>query len=271
MGIKTVISNCANSQAPRSPRLAKALTALTITAVCSAAAQAEIRYEDRETRFSLDVRDETIANVMDSLSERFDFKVDGYPEHWSDDPINFSATGDLERVLRSLLKDTSHVVEYHTNPETRETHIAALKLLNEGVANPMANANSPANPSATGETKDNGRLGHLDDRATNTDRDFATGAGNNGAGNSAAGNAASAASAASNSRGAAPTSNLSSSLAARARQSTGTAAASTGSKTASSTAAPIPGQPSAEMQALTQKALQDVKGLADALRQAEGK
>lgn len=279
MGIKTVIYNnqvlLHNTRTKQlGKQLGTKLAALTVAILCaSGGAQAEIRYEDKDNRFSLDVRDEPISKVMDSLAERFDFNVDGYPEHWSDDPMNFSATGDLERVLRSLLKDTSHVFEYHTDADTRETRIAALKLLNEGVEGFVANSrsnenslsNSPTSPGVTAGTEGR-RPGRLGDRANNTDRDFATGGNDLGAGNAATAGGTAAA--------AAPVSGLSASLAARARQSSGTTSASNSASNGGSTAAvntaPTPGVPNAEMQALTQKALQDVQGLAEALRQAEG-
>lgn len=246
--------------------MSRAIAAATLAAICSSATLADIRFEDRGKRFSLDVRDEPIAEVMDSLSERFDFKVDGYPEHWSKDPMNFSATGDLERVLRSLLKDTSHVFEYHTDPETRETRIAALKLLNEGVAGFVANRPAQAN-SITNSTTEPGitrgtgsrQPGRLADRPTGFNQ-TTSGATETDGRTPAAGATASA-----------PVSGLSASLAARARQSTATAS-QTASNSGKAPAAPAePGVPNADMQALTQKALKDVQGLAEALKKAEGK
>ena len=74
-------------------------------------------------------------------------------------------------------------------------------------------------------------------------------------------------------------SGLSRSLEARARQSSGNPPSNAGNPTnpaSQTTASTSPtgstptGVSSAEMQALTQKALQDVRGLADALRKAEG-
>jgi len=271
MGIKTVTFSHLHAV---SPTLGKYAATIALTALCSTGAFADISIEDRNgARFSLDVRDEPIAKVMDKLAERFDFSVDGYPEHWSDDPMNFSATGDLERVLRSLLKDTSHVFEYHTNADTNTTRIAALKLLNEGVAGFMANQPSPANtlpdsPSQSGVTPGTGNRqpGRLADRASRQERaereerDLALDSAEAGAANTAAANQGPAAG----------VSGLSASLAARARQSSATPTPTTSS--APPVAAPVdPSVPNADMQALTQKALQDVQGLAEALKRAEGK
>jgi len=245
-------------------------------------ASADITFEDRGARFSVDVRDEPIADVMDELSERFDFKVDGYPEHWSDEPMSFSATGDLERVLRSLLKDTSHVFEYHTDLDTRETRIASLKLLNEGVEGfvpALTSANNTpkesssssngANPTYGTERSGTATIGA--DPLTGdlpvdaTDPATSSAARANGSGNGLTFNA--------------PASGLSQTLEARARQSSGTAFEASDSVASSTPSRTTPGNSSnpatnvseAEMRALTQRALQDVKGLADALRKAEGK
>jgi len=264
-------------------RLSTAAALLSgVTTICAPVALADITFEDRGERFSLDVRDEPIADVMDKLSERFDFKVDGYPEHWSDEPMSFSATGDLERVLRSLLKDTSHVFEYHTDAKTRTTRIASLKLLNEGVEgfvpsqiSSNGTADSPTAPGAP--TNNYGRAGSgnptlasprdtgLDDNLQNgdlpTNPASAASTQNNGPGNAAG-------------IGSTRSSGLSQTLEARARQSSGTATASTsGSTSAGATSNsnnPATGVSDADMQALTQRALQDVQGLADALRKAEG-
>jgi len=255
------------------------LAGLVVTCMVfgSVNSSADIRIEDKDSssssgeRFALDVRDEPIADVMDKLAERFDFEVDGYPEHWSADPMNFSATGDLERVLRSLLKDTSHVLEYHTNRDTNETRIAKLKLLNEGVDGFMAT--TPKQQTTllndggviTQGTGDR-RPGSLSDRVSST-TDQGLGIDTNTAGTTAGTNTPNAPNAAA----AAPAqvSGLSRSLEQRARQSAGTQADAGGSSS-SAPATPIdPGAPSDEMRALTQKALQDVQGLAEALRKAE--
>lgn len=239
---------------------------------------ASIEFEDRGgERFSLDVRDEPINKVMDKLAERFDFQVDGYPKHWSDDPINFSATGDLERVLSSLLKDTSHVFEYHSSPDTNTTRIGALKLLNDGQAgiftpSPRANGqpNSPRPSASTvGSERISGGVSAIN-RSRGNER------------NPDQSNLEPEETDASqpSSRVKAPVaSGLSRSLEARARQSSGNPPSNAGNPTnpaSQTTASTSPtgstptGVSSAEMQALTQKALQDVRGLADALRKAEG-
>lgn len=230
-------------------------------------ATADIRFEDksegRGERFSLDVRNEPIAKVIDRLSERYDFAVDGYPEHWSKDPMNFSATGDLERVLRSLLKDTSHVFEYHTNLQTQETRIAALKLLNEGVEGFVASSPRPRTTftdegNAITRGSGNRRPGQLADRVT---------------ANQSSGDQAQSSSNATPNSATPPVqvSGLSRSLEQRARQSAA-ATANPGTAEPASKATPAPADPSvpnADMQALTRKALQDVQGLAEALRKAE--
>lgn len=253
-----------------------------LTAAWVPLASADITFEDRGERFSLDVRDEPIADVMDKLSERFDFDVDGYPEHWSDDPMSFSATGDLERVLRSLLKDTSHVFEYHTDLETRKTRIAGLKLLNEGVEGfvptQQGNNSSPDSPVAGSKASVSSVYGtkRSAGAATSATRDGLAGDlpgadPNSGAaqGNGPTGGPVVAA----------RTSGLSQSLEARARQASGTAPeapSGTAGVTPNAGTSPNSGNPAtniseADMQALTQRALQDVKGLAEALRKAEGK
>ncbi len=244
-----------------------------LLSVTTSMAHADISFEDKsrgeqagtEQRFALDVRNEPIAKVVDALSERYDFTVDGYPEHWSKDPMSFSATGDLERVLRSLLKDTSHVFEYHTDRTTKETRIAALKLLNEGVEGFMASSQ----PQETTLTDNGGTItqgsgnrqpGRLADRSSTNpegfDLDLPTGSGDSPA-----------------STPTAPpvqVSGISRSLEQRARQSASTGTASQGADSTRAIPAPIdPSVPNADMQALTQKALQDVKGLAEALRKAE--
>ena len=239
--------------------------------VMASFAYADISFEDRssgeragtEQRFALDVRNESIAKVIDTLSERYNFSVDGYPEHWSKDPMSFTATGDLERVLRSLLKDTSHVFEYHTDLATKETRIAGLKLLNEGVEG-FAASNQPQRTTLTNNggtiTRGSGtrQPGRLADRipadSQNLDIDLPTGS----AGSTPA---------------ATPpvqVSGLSRSLEQRARQATGNTGPGSTANTPKATPAPIdPSVPNADMQALTQKALKDVKGLAEALRKAE--
>jgi|GEM_PF-3846833 len=248
-----------------------------LTAAWMPFASADITFEDRGERFSLDVREEPIADVMDKLSDRFDFDVDGYPEHWSDEPMNFSATGDLERVLRSLLKDTSHVFEYHTDLETRKTRIAKLKLLNEGVegfiATQSGNNSSPDTP-VTGNVAGNKA------RVARDSADAIIAARRDALAGDLPADAAESGATQSNGPIGGPvvagrTSGLSQTLEARARQASGTAP-----EAPSGTAAVTPntgnsGNPAtnvsqAEMQALTQRALQDVKGLAEALRKAEG-
>ena len=264
-----------------SSRLGLTLVSGLVWLLSAVSVSASIEFEDRGgERFSLDVRDEPITKVMDKLAERFDFDVDGYPTHWSDDPINFSATGDLERVLSSLLKDTSHVFEYHSFPDTNTTRIGGLKLLNDskaGIFTPSRQANSqpnsPTNPdkirgserisggvSTINRTGGNER-NPVDDNQTDPESDALD------------------ASQPSNRVNTPVASVLSRSLEARARQSSGDLPASAsnptnpGSQTTASTnpgSSTPTGVSSAEMQALTQKALQDVRGLADALRKAEG-
>lgn len=243
--------------------------------LCFASAHAEIRFETKadsrssanktSERFSLDVRDETITDVVDELAERYEFEVDGYPDHWSKEPMSFSATGDLERVLRSLLKDTSHVFEYHTNVETKETRIAKLKLLNEGVqgfiANtPTAKTTISNDGGVVTQGTGNRRPGSLSDRVSNgllQGQDAA--------------NTTTTSATATNSTSAPPAqvSGISRTLEQRARQSSGADTAASGSSAAAPSAPIDPSAPNADMQALTQKALQDVRGLAEALRKAE--
>ncbi len=248
--------------------------ALALTAAWSPCATADIRFEERGSRFSLDVRNEPIAKVMDSLAERFNFRVDGYPSHWSKEPMNFSATGDLERVLRSLLKDTSHVFEYRTDRETQVTRIASLKLLNEGVEGYV----STQEPSATDfelseepvpsdepswqEPEQNPESARFDSDEQTVENEYDE--------SDSSANAVTAT--------APRTSSLSRSLEARARQSSaaasGNAAAlNNGNRNSNggSNNSVDPAMPNADMRALTQKALEDVKGLAEALRKAEGK
>lgn len=246
--------------------------ALGLTLAWAPVASAEIRFEERGKRFSLDVRNEPIADVMDELSERFEFTVDGYPEHWSDDPMSFSATGDLERVLRSLLKDTSHVFEYHTDLETNVTRIAALKLLNEGVEGFMANSpnrTASASSSTSGSSRPQSgsparnsaggyKIPQVGNGQQQLDRDLAVDGSTQGPSNPGI--------AANQPRA----SGLSQTLEARARQASGSTGASSSAPTASASST-TPGAPSAEMQALTRQALKDVQGLAEALRKAEGK
>ncbi len=243
----------------------------------SFSSSADIRIEDRDSsskageRFSLDVRDEPIAAVMDKLAERFDFEVDGYPEHWSSEPMNFSATGDLERVLRSLLKDTSHVFEYHSFPETNETRIVKLNLLNEGVdgimvTTPQQQTTLIDDGSVTIPGTGDRRPGSLSDRVSSAaSQDLNIDA-------TAASSAGATAPNTTPNAGAAPAaqvSGLSRSLEQRARQSSSTQADAGGSTNATTPAPVDPSAPSPEMRALTQKALQDVRGLAEALRNAE--
>ncbi len=268
--------------------------AMAITLICGACAisvptaSADIVFEDRGDRFSLDVRDEAIADVMDELAERFDFDVDGYPEHWSDEPMSFSATGDLERVLRSLLKDTSHVFEYRTDLETNTTRITSLKLLNEGVdgfvANPSGAPDSPKAPGAAGAngaSSERSGVASLGQSRDSQGADLPTDARDSASGASPAGSSAASAP---------NVSGLSQSLASRARQASGNAApaptpdsatntssapassssASSSASSSTSTNNPATNVSEAEMRALTQRALKDVQGLADALRKAEG-
>ena len=243
---------------------------LTMTA---ASVLADITFENKtvgqgeDQRFSLHVRNEPIAKVIDTLAERYDFAIDGYPEHWSKDPMNFSATGDLERVLRSLLKDTSHVLEYHTDSVTQKPRIAGLKLLNEGEEGFMVLGQpQPRTITDNGGTVTQGsgnrRPGRLADRFQSEARNRGT--------DSSTGSEPSAPSAEESVVPPAQFSGLSRSLEQRARQSAGTDTAASGAQGDKATPAPAdPGAPNADMQALTQKALQDVKGLADALRKAE--
>ena len=244
---------------------------LGVLLLAAASANAEIRFEnksdepeDRGARFALDVRNEPIAKVMDALAERYDFSVDGYPEHWSDDPMSFSATGDLERVLRALLKDTSHVFEYHTDLETRETRIARLNLLNEGVAGFVATSPVQSADPAMGPKRSNRKRGSLADRA-NPDRLN---------GYPGAAEPLDIETEQQPRTRPAPTqvSGISSTLEQRARLSGGLSPKpnSNPSSSTNSAAADVEaGVPNADMQALTQKALQDVRGLADALKSAE--
>ena len=227
-------------------------------------ASADITFEDKGTRFSVEVSDEPIAEVMDELSERFDFSVDGYPSNWSKEPMNFHATGNLERVLRALLKDTSHVFEYRTDLETKVTRITAIKLLNEGEAgfvaaplrtspsNGVSQNNNSQNPGAINRSR--APSGAINRRSSNggqsrlNEPDLPIDAANRSGSN---------ASVSANT----PGSGLSQSLEARARQANPT------DNSASQATSPAAVNP--DMQALTQKAMQDVQGLAEALRKAE--
>ena len=261
-------------------------SAITLGLICGLAgapgALADINIEDRTKegraeRFSLDVRDEPIDKVMDELAEHFNFDVDGYPDHWSKDPMSFSATGDLERVLRSLLKDTSHVFEYRTDLKTNKTRITSLKLLNEGIegiiTNPPTSKTQAASLNAKRQADGSGlkggnqreRLSAEGNSLELRDADIASSSStNNDSANSNGRNLSGA--------GTPRVSGLSKSLEARARQSSALAnTPSSASTTQATTGSPATSVSDADMQALTQKALQDVQGLAEALRKAEGK
>jgi len=258
-----------------------------LSALCGPLVSADITFEargeeGRGERFSLDVRDEPIAKVMDKLAERFDFEVDGYPEHWSDEPMSFSATGNLERVLRSLLKDTSHVFEYHTDTKTKTTRIAGLKLLNEGVDGFVTTTTKSSSNSAPNSPRPPAVAGSIGNERTSTEALASPRAGST---NNFSNGSAESTNAIDGSEGnrsatrtaSAPVSGLSRSLETRARQSSSaTAAANSTASNSAASPATSQGNPAAnisdaDMQALTQRALQDVQGLAEALRKAEGK
>jgi hypothetical protein len=229
--------------------------------------RADIDISEDASIVRLDAKDEALADILSALAERFNFNIQGEPKHWSGKAEDFQASGELEDVLSSLLKDTSHVFAYHTDPQTRTTRIAALKLLNRGVAgfasNPVPNTpiHTSAPPAADGWQHD-GAIGadglalsdaELADLRPDYDADVTSKPARR---NTSTG----------------PQSQLSQSLEQRARLTVGSTAGATnlaGNTSGGVASAPRAGQANPDMQALTQKALQGVQDLAKALRQAE--
>ena len=224
---------------------------------------ADIDITQEGDRVEVEIQDEPIATIMAELADRFDFVVEGAPAHWSDEPLSFSAAGDLEAVLNTILSDTSHVYGYQTKTVGGPAYIASVKLLNIGKPGPMFESQAPSpQQEITNATDAELPRGQLPRRsASNTQL---TNAANNAANSANSGEAEDEEyqepEADTNNEALATTrgSSLSQSLEQRARQTTGQAG--TGSAVSSA---------NADMQALTRKALQDVQGLADALRKAD--
>ncbi len=229
--------------------------------------KADIEISEDASGVRLDVKDEALTDILSALAERFNFDIQGEPKHWSGKAEDFQASGELEDVLSSLLKDTSHVFAYHTDLQTKITRIAALKLLNRGVAgfasNPVPNTPIDASgpPAADGWQHDDA-VGADGSAVTDAELaglipDYDADLADEGARrNTRAG----------------PQSQLSQSLEQRARLSVSTTAGTgnlSGNTGGGVARAPRAGQANPDMQALTQKALQGVQDLAKALRQAE--
>ena len=220
---------------------------------------ADIDITQEGDRVEVEIQDEPIATIMAELADRFDFVVEGAPAHWSDEPLSFSAAGDLEAVLNTILSDTSHVYGYQTKTVGGPAYIASVKLLNIGKPGPMFESQAPSpQQEITNSTDTELPRGQLPRRsASNTQL---TNAANTADGGEAEDKEYQEPEADTNNDALATTrgSSLSQSLEQRARQTTGQAG--TGSAVSSA---------NADMQALTRKALQDVQGLADALRKAD--
>lgn len=220
---------------------------------------ADIDITQEGDRVEVEIQDEPIATIMAELADRFDFVVEGAPAHWSDEPLSFSAAGDLEAVLNTILSDTSHVYGYQTKTVGGPAYIASVKLLNIGKPGPMFESQAPSpQQEITNSTDTELPRGQLPRRsASNTQL---TNAANTADGGEAEDEEYQEPEADTNNDALATTrgSSLSQSLEQRARQTTGQAG--TGSAVSSA---------NADMQALTRKALQDVQGLADALRKAD--
>lgn len=237
------------------PLLGGVLTALLLTN----GAGAEINITQEDDQVQVEIKDEPIKEIVAKLAEHFNFAVEGEPTHWSDEALSFDTSGDLESVLNTILADTSHVYGYQTKAVGGPAHIASVKLLNIGIPGPMFES-KPANqgPQDTVNGSQSAGLPPGDLPRANrslteaADRRSTTSDGADEEDQSVDSNADNPRVA--SSRG----SSLSQSLEQRARQATGEPS-SVGATSAAD----------ADIRSLTQRALQDVQNLADALRNNE--
>ena len=231
------------------------VAALLAGVLLNTAVHADIRIEQDDGVVQLSIEDETMASIVAELADHFDFSVDGDPTHWTDERLSFTASGNLETVLNRVLADTSHVYGYTNEVIGGPVRIASVKLLNIGSPGPMFDPQI----SSQGPTKDvlrdplpRGQLpGRSRDGLTLTDEaDQAGGQTANNPTEQDDENSTQVANTGSSS--------LSQTLEQRARQATGQADGLS-----------PPSSANTDIQSLTQKALQDVQNLADALRNAE--
>jgi len=248
------------SQVSRPALCVRGFVCVLIGSLLNTAILADIRIEQDEGVVQLSIEDETMASIVAELADHFDFSVDGDPAHWTDERLSFTASGDLETVLNRVLADTSHVYGYTNEVVGGPVRIASVKLLNIGSPGPMFETQiSSQGPKAhvlpdplpraqlpggsqgrqtLTDAADRGGQRTTDNQAEQDEEDIDD----------------------ENTRqiANARSSSLSQSLEQRARQATGQPS---GVNPPSST--------NADIQSLTQKALQDVQNLADALRNAE--
>ena len=219
-------------------------------------ASAEIEIDQNDDQVELEITDESMANIVAELARHFDFTIEGNPENWTDEPLSFSESGDLETVLDRVLADTNHVYGYKSEIAGGPARIASVTLLNLGSSGPMFESQPVQGPEVDSHGGDvaelpaaklPGNRGPNRQPATPSDRNLTEAADSN------------TAPAEEDDTAVASTrsSNLSQSLEQRARQATGQPNEASGGG-------------NADIQSLTQKALQDVQNLADALRSAEG-